>query len=296
LHDLRNDAVDREACVLSVDFRVDVAGGQLVGSQTGDGPPVLILHGGPAVDYTAPLAACLPQVRTIRYQQRGLPPSTTAPPYTIEAHVSDAVAVLDAVGVDRALVIGHSWGGHLAMHLAVTHPDRLLGMVLLDTLGAIADGGIGDLSRNLDARLAASDPETAALAAELDRRAAAGEASADDDYRFRALAWPHYFADPAEAPPPPTADQRSIELSVGVFASIQEHFERGTLERAMRGYRGPLHLIHGEQDPLPPDASRRTAALLPQATLSLIPNCGHFPWLEQPDAFLAALAPALAYA
>jgi hypothetical protein len=41
------------------------------------------------------------------------------------------------------------------------------------------------------------------------------------------------------------------------------------------------------------DASRQTAALLPQATLALVPQCGHFPWLEQPDAFLAALAPAL---
>jgi pimeloyl-ACP methyl ester carboxylesterase len=43
----------------------------------------------------------------------------------------------------------HSWGGHLAMHLAVQHPDRLLGLVLADPLGAVPDGGVSDMKANL---------------------------------------------------------------------------------------------------------------------------------------------------
>src|SRR5262245_49594237 len=92
-------------------------------------------------DYTAPLAELLHGYRTIRYQQRGLPPSTLEGPFAIEAHVSDAIAVLDAMGIDRAWVIGHSWGGHLAFHLAAAHPERLLGLVGIDALGAVPDGG-----------------------------------------------------------------------------------------------------------------------------------------------------------
>jgi pimeloyl-ACP methyl ester carboxylesterase len=274
---------------VSSEFVVDVAGGQLVGSLAGDGPPVLILHGGPGRDYTATLADLLPQWRTIRYQQRGFAPSTTAGPFSIEAHVRDVVAVLDAVGLEQALVIGHSWGGHLAMHLAVAHPDRVLGLVVVDILGAVPDGGAGDLERNLLDRVAASDPEAAA---QVKRIMTDDDASAEDARRMADLIWPYYFADPAAAPPSMVSEQNP-ELSAGVFMSIEEHFERGTLEQGLPGFAGPFHVMHGDQDPLPADAGRRTAALVPGATFALIPNCGHFPWLEQPDAFLAALLPAL---
>ena len=60
--------------------------------------------------YTAPLAAELEDAFTvIRYQQRGLAPSTTSGPFGISRHVADATAVLDAAGAGRAYVIGHSW-------------------------------------------------------------------------------------------------------------------------------------------------------------------------------------------
>ena len=94
-------------------------------------------------DYLADLAAELYPVMTIaRYQQRGLAPSVVDGDRTVEGHVADAVAVMDALGWDKAWVIGHSWGGHLAMHLAVARPDRLLGMVALDALGAVPDGAL----------------------------------------------------------------------------------------------------------------------------------------------------------
>src|SRR5206468_16741 len=83
----------------------------------------LLLHGGPAMsDYMGLLAPELDGWQAIRYQQRGLPPSAETGPFTVEQHVADAVAVLDELGVDRAVALGHSWGGHLALHLAVAHP------------------------------------------------------------------------------------------------------------------------------------------------------------------------------
>ena len=88
------------------EFAVEVAGGTIVGWESGDGERALVLHGGPLIsDYTAPLAEQLDGLRTIRYQQRGLPPSTTAGPFDVEANVADALAVLDARGVARAWAI-----------------------------------------------------------------------------------------------------------------------------------------------------------------------------------------------
>ena len=104
----------------STDVAADVSGGVLRGWRTGSGPPALVLHGGPGLsDYTAPSAGELADGYTVyRYQQRGLAPSTTDGPFTVDTHVGDAVAFLDATDVARCFLIGHSWGGHLAMHMA----------------------------------------------------------------------------------------------------------------------------------------------------------------------------------
>jgi pimeloyl-ACP methyl ester carboxylesterase len=47
--------------------------------------------------------------------------------------------------------------------------------------------------------------------------------------------------------------------------------------------------VHGEQDPVPLRSTIDTAALIPGALVETIPDCGHFPWLEQPDAFRSAV-------
>ena len=119
-------------------FEVRVPDGVLRGHRGGEGPPALLLHGGPAVsDYTEGCAAELGDLfSTIRYTQRGARPSAAGPPYSIESHTADALAVLDSLEVVRAWAIGHSWGGHLALHLLAVAPERLLGLVCIDTLGA----------------------------------------------------------------------------------------------------------------------------------------------------------------
>jgi pimeloyl-ACP methyl ester carboxylesterase len=264
------------------EFAVDVPGGRLVGWESGNGVPALVLHGGPLSDYTAPLAALFPQLRTVRYQQRGLAPSTLEPPFDVEVHVADALAVLDALELDRAWAIGHSWGGHLAFHVAVAHPDRLTGVIAIDPLGAVPDGGWGELDRNLFDRLAADSPAGSARAKELDERAMAGEASDAEAEESLELVWPYYFSDPQTAPPVP-ALRLSVPLYAGVVQSVYDHFARRTLEDGLPRYSGPMLLVHGENDPLPLEASRKTVELVPGAALVPLADCGHFPWLERPD-------------
>ena len=271
------------------EFCVDVADGSIVGWEHGDGVPALVLHGGPLSDYTAPLVELLPAgIRAIRYQQRGLPPSTLAEPLGVDTHVADAIAVLDAVGMEQAWAIGHSWGGHLAFHLAAAHPDRLLGVVGIDALGAVPDGGWGDLDANLFARLAAHAPDAAARAKELDERAMEGDAAEADLRESLEIVWPYYFADPDTAPPMPEFGI-SVPLYSAVVTSVHEHFERSTLERALPRFTRPFALLHGVADPLPLDVSRATAALVQDSVLVPIEDTGHWPWFEQPESLRAAL-------
>ncbi len=214
-------------------------------------------------------------------QQRGLAPSTLEGPRDVETHVADSIAVLDHLGWDRAWLIGHSWGGHLAMHVAVAHPERVQGLVLFDTLGALADGGRGALAENLVARLRPADR------ARLDALVALGDSGTDDPTlpsQILAALFPAYTFIYNDVPAP-----RPLRVEVPLYgvpdtlASVDSHWAAGTLERGLPRLDVPVLLIHGEADPLPTRASIETAALIPGARLELIERSGHFPWLERRD-------------
>src|ERR671937_2145291 len=161
-------------------FAADVPGGRLGGWVTGHGPPVLLLHGGPGLsfEYLDSLAAELGDGFTLAaYQQRGLAPSTTDGPFAVEREVADALAVLDALGWERAWVLGHSWGGHLLLHLAVAAPERVHGGLAVDLLGGVGDGG----TDAFEAEIFARTPEDARRRAqELDEKAMRGEGTEED--------------------------------------------------------------------------------------------------------------------
>lgn len=63
------------------------------------------------------------------------------------------MAVLDQLGWDSAYLMGHSWGGHLALHAANAIPDRLSGVLAIDPLGAVGDGGAAEFMAGLVARM-----------------------------------------------------------------------------------------------------------------------------------------------
>lgn len=260
------------------EFRAPVGEGVLAGHRGGEGPPALVLHGGPAMpDYTDGLAAELGGFfSTIRYTQRGVLPSTVGAPYSIEWHSADALAVLDRFGIDRAWAVGHSWGGHLALHLAVAQPERLLGVIAVDPLGAYGDV-FDEMGENLRRGLT---PEQRDRVDEVEELRRSGEATEDDLHERFKLLWPQYFADPATVTHVPPRIGR--DCSRDTNASIAEHFERGTLLHGLPGVRVPVLFVHGALDPVPLRSVERTAALVSRARLDVIPECGHFPWWERP--------------
>jgi len=265
-------------------FEVRVGDGSLVGCAATEGAPALLLHGGPAIpDY---MGACALELEglfaTIRYTQRGVSPSTVGPPYSIESHMDDTLAVLDARGHERAWAIGHSWGGHLALHLLVAHPERLLGVVCVDALGAF--DVFAELGTNMQRRLT---PEEIQRADEIMARRNAGETTEQELVERWAIMWPQFFLREELASAPPR--NVGAQCSIGTSASMAEHFERETLERGLPAARVPVLIVHGVESPLPIESLERTAALIPGAVFEPVDGSGHFPWLEQPGAVRAAV-------
>lgn len=251
-----------------------------------DGPPVLLLHGGPGLsaDYLDDVADEIGDGRPVAgYQQRGLAPSRVEGPFTVADHVADVGRVLEALGWDRAVLVGHSWGGHLALHVAAAAPQRVAGVVAVDPLGAVGDGG----SQEFEAEMFRRTPEDVRVRAQqLDARAMRGEGTQDDALEGLRLVWPAYFPswDCAPAMPPM---RLAVTGYAETYASLLDELPR--LEAALPGIAVPVGFLAGADSPMPVTASTGTAARIPGAWVEVVPGAGHFPWLDVPGCVRAAL-------
>ena len=130
-----------------------------------DGHPLVVLHG--LKGYGGrwrEVAGRLPACRVYGPDLRGVGQSPPEPPWTLEQHATDILGVLDAVGLDRADIVGHSFGGAVAVALARFAPDRVRRLVLLDPSLAIPpDVALRHAGRELDVPSFA-DPAAAAAA------------------------------------------------------------------------------------------------------------------------------------
>jgi pimeloyl-ACP methyl ester carboxylesterase len=268
------------------DVHAPVDGGKLVGWVQGSGTPVLLLHGGPGLNYDY-LDGVADDIgggyELASYQQRGLRPSVESGPFDIATHVDDVRRVLDALGWDRAYVLGHSWGGHLAMHVALALAPRLQGVLVVDPLGAVGDGGEKEFEAEMMARTPA---DVRALAEELDARAQRGEGTEGDAIEGMRLVWPAYFAqwDAAPAMPP-------LRISVPCYAETFDsiHRELPALASALPSIRVPVGFVAGASSPMPTTSSTEAAALIPGAWADIVNGAGHFPWIESPGCIRSAL-------
>ncbi|MDT0329670.1 alpha/beta fold hydrolase [Nocardiopsis lambiniae] len=121
------------------EYTVPVAGGGLAVTRWGDGPgaPVLAVHGITANGHSfARVAAALavrggPALHAPDLRGRGVSGGLPGP-YGLAVHVDDLLAVLDHLGVERTVLVGHSMGAFVSCLAAVRHPDRIAGLLLVD--------------------------------------------------------------------------------------------------------------------------------------------------------------------
>jgi pimeloyl-ACP methyl ester carboxylesterase len=272
--------------VVWTDFTTHDDGPLVAGRRAGSGPPVLLLHGGPGLgfEYLRDLAEELAEENDVAwYQQRGQEPSAAEGPYTVATDVEDARRVLDALGWQKAYVVGHSWGGHLALHVAEAIPERLLGVLAVDPLGSVGDGRWPEFDEEMFRR---TPEDVRARARELDELSTAGEADDELALEGMRLVWPAYFADPERAPPMPDlriANERSAQMIPSILADLP------ALEAGLPGIRVPVGFIHGSLSPMPLGASADAAERIPGAWVEVVDGAGHFIWVEAPGAVRAAL-------
>jgi proline iminopeptidase len=254
-----------------VEIRViDVPNARLWSHRRGAGPAIAFLHGGPGMwDYLAPVGAMFVDRHTaIGYDQRGCARSEGGGPFDVATAVSDLDAVRDAWGIDRWTLFGHSWGASLALAYAVAHPERTRGLVYVSGTG-VDPAWHDEYRANRRARLGPTDHE---LAADL----------ADPAQLPRLLAWLH-----AEG----FAVNQEANRQLGQDANRM--IESPAFRDEVRKLDTPTLVLHGALDPRPARFAEQLATLLPKAELTVLPNVGHFPRCEDPDAFASSVRPFL---
>ncbi len=267
---------------------IDVDGLQVHYKIAGQGEPTLVLlHGfGASVFSWRKVVAPLAEVGTViafdrpgfGLTARPLPGEWSAEnPYSPEAQADLTVALLDELGVEKAVLVGHSAGGTIAVLTALRHPERVESLVLVDA-AIYTQGGTPSWLRPL-----LLTPQMRRLGPLLVRSIVRwGEAAIR-------TAWD----DP---------DLITVELLSGYKKPLQaENWDRALWELTLASHHlglgaqldrigVPTLVITGDNDRIvPTEDSVRLAAELPNAELVVIPDCGHVPQEERPEQFLQAV-------
>lgn len=252
--------------------------------------PLVAVNGGLLFDHRslwptlAPLAA---RRQVILYDQRGRGQSAAPPGVRaarIEHDAGDLPAIRDALGHERWDLLGHSWGGGIAM-LAAAQDPGVRRLVLVDAVGVTGDWLPGLHAAGLE-RLGAQDPAAADRLAAFDPDVLADPHPATHaDYTM--AFYPAWFADPTLAPLIPTTRALSPTGAAVVARLRREGYD---WRDALRALSAPSLVLHGERDVLPAAQARRTVAQLPGSRLAVLADAGHMPFWEAPDRFFPLVA------
>lgn len=254
----------------------------LAAESTGDGPAVLFIHefAGDQRSWAPQVAAFSSRYRCITYNARGYPPSEVPPSvtsYSQQHAVDDAVAVLDALGVEQAHVLGLSMGGFCALHLGVGHPERVRSLIAAGCgYGAHPDAQEG-FRRECESIATLFDTEGAAGLAE---RYALGPARVQlQDKNPEAWAG---FAEALAA-----HDSAGSALTMRGVQSARPSLYAMVDELA--AVEVPTLILAGDEDDGCLDASLMLKRTMPAASLVVLPRTGHTTNLEEPERFNAVV-------
>jgi proline iminopeptidase len=251
-----------------------------------EGPPVVVLHGGPAAhhDYLLPAFARLAdRWRVILYDQRGGGRSRTAADVDlgIEAQIEDVGVVIAESGVARADLVGYSFGGLIAMLFAARHPERV-GKLALCSSAPPHHGYRAPLDRALAAAQKSEWVTTERTALE----ASGLRETLPEEYRRRrfSLSVAGYFADPrlAYGLTPFRMQARTADV---IRDSLGDYDVRDEVAR-LDGRK--VIIIHGDHDPIEPRLLEELASDI-GCRMELVAGAGHVPYLEASETFFSIL-------
>lgn len=266
----------------------------------GHGPPIVVLHGGPDFDhsYLRPeLDVLADTFRVVYYDQRGRGRSAERvrpEDVSLRSEIEDVERVRSGFGFESVAVLGHSWGGVLAMDYAVRHPERVSHLILLDT--APASAGDWRLLREAFARNRPAGDQEAMDALASTASYARGDSGTEAEFyriHFRMTLRQPDRLEALVARLRSNFTANGVLLARAIERRLYDETSRSADWDLLPGLRGldvPTLLLHGEHDFVPVELADRIADAVPGARLAVLPGCGHFIYLEAPERVFEEIA------
>lgn len=256
----------------------------------GDGYPLLLMHGGPGADHWSlvPFRRCADQFTLVFYDHRCNGRSEGAPvsSMTWENLTADADALRQKLGFEKWAVLGHSFGGHVALEYAIRYPNSLSHLVLLDT------GGDSRWSRQNAGDLLAKrgySPEKVKLV----RRFFNGEIEPNEMFPALLRFGDAYYHHPSlwlTARSLIHGEWRSKVRGEALVFAGRQLLKGWTVMDRLGEIRVPTLVMAGRDDFLfPPESQVELAAGIPNARLRIIERAGHNAHEEQPAEVIEAV-------
>ncbi len=282
---------------------VDLPGVKLFWRSVGQGDPLLVLHGGPALshEYLYPGLAPLSDVaRVVFFDQRGCGRSSKprVRRYDMATMAKDVEGLRAALGLDEVDLLGFSFGGMLAQEVALRYPDSVRRLVIA---GAGPSGA--DINRRLREVRAAASPRVREIVGRFEAQGpftrdaypAEYAAAADEAYR------PYSFHT-LKGPPPEVADvlgHLSFDVYKEIWGDRGEFQVTGTLRdwdrlEDLRQISAPTLILLGRYDLTSVETAREMGRRIPTSRVVVFEESGHFMYLEEPEKFLSEVRAFLA--
>ena len=281
--------------------RVAVGTASLYARDIGQGPPAIVLHGGPDFNH----AYLLPDfdrladlLRLLYYDQRGRGQSAAGvqpDAVTLQSDVNDLDKVRQHFQLDAPTLIGHSWGTVLALEYALRYPTRVSRLILMNPAPASASD-VGVLRKAYVQQLGAG--------MERQREIVAGAAYKEGDPEAVAARYRIHFThalNRREDYEKLMATMKAAFISQGKDGivkarAVEDRLMRDTWDMPdydllprLRELNIPTLVIWGDADFIPALISTHIAQALPNARLESLKDCGHFAYMECPASVRAAL-------
>lgn len=240
----------------------------------GSGQPVILVHGsGPGVSaysnwrltipaLTSQFEVFAPDILGFGFTER---PVNAV--YTMEVWVQHLIGFLDALGIEKAHLVGNSFGGGLALRTAATHPNRVADLVLMGSVGAPFE-----ITQGLDA-VWGYEPSVENMKALLGVFAYNASIATDElaELRYRASIEPGVQESFSSMFPAPR--QRSVDAMV-------------TSDDLLRDLPHRTLIVHGREDQvIPVECSSHLFTTIPRSQLHVFGQCGHWTQIEYADQF-----------
>jgi pimeloyl-ACP methyl ester carboxylesterase len=268
-----------------VDRRIDLGDVELMVSEAGvGGHPLMLVHGwtGSRTDFTDwmdPLADLHQHVVAPDNRGHGHSAKPIAEhDYSLDIMAGDVLALADALAWDSFVLLGHSMGGMVAQKAALRAPDRMNGLILMDTHHGPIDVAPAIVEAGIEA---ARHSGTGVIA---DMMAAASEPGPLDTEAYRRVCAerPGHFE---------RGTENTRASSPAMFAAMLAEMA-ATPSRLddLAGLNVPTLVLVGDQDEPFLDAAHRLAEVMPQARLEVLADGGHSPQFEAPEAWWKAMS------